>query len=192
MRGELEYNPNAARRNGYDQAVGKVNLDLVTDVELLAAASKKRRKVTLWNHTQPAYGPVLHVRVNFVDLPVPALCTEPEEPCTWCEATRQFNNRETMVCQECGKTKARRMFPIDNRGRRRRPVCTQCNRKRQRAEGRALRAYVANPLKTCSQCKETKPKGEFYKSKQTADGVDSNCKACKKAGVKARRNNETT
>ena len=38
-------------------------------------------------------------------------------------------------------------------------------------------------MKTCSKCKETKPKSEFYKSKKSKDGLQSRCNSCNKATV---------
>ena len=34
--------------------------------------------------------------------------------------------------------------------------------------------------KTCTKCKETKPRGEFSKSRKVKDGLQSQCKACRR------------
>lgn len=186
----LEYNPQWAGRDGIRN--GKpADLDMVQDVELLACASKKRRRVVLWNPSQPAFGPVYHLRVNFQPLPAPARCLAPEEECTWCEATRLFNNKETQTCKECGKTKPRRLFPMGapmmGKGMFRHIICTHCTRLRKRAEMRVVKAYNEQPNKICTRCEENKPKAEFYRNKRTGDGYEVQCIACKKLGVQERR-----
>lgn len=35
-------------------------------------------------------------------------------------------------------------------------------------------------VKTCGKCNETKPAGEFYRDKSTKDGLQSQCKMCKR------------
>lgn len=42
--------------------------------------------------------------------------------------------------------------------------------------------------KQCSYCKETFPKVEFYKNKNTKDGFDSYCKPCRNSSERTSRN----
>ena len=42
-------------------------------------------------------------------------------------------------------------------------------------------------MKTCGNCKESKPLSDFYKNKACAGGLDTTCKACFKARAKAYR-----
>lgn len=39
--------------------------------------------------------------------------------------------------------------------------------------------------KTCNQCGEVKPRTEFYRHPNTADGLLGSCKDCKKSDVSA-------
>lgn len=41
--------------------------------------------------------------------------------------------------------------------------------------------------KRCNRCGETRPVVEFYRHRETGDGFDVECKACKKAACTARR-----
>jgi len=44
-------------------------------------------------------------------------------------------------------------------------------------------------MKTCSKCKETKPKTEFHKSRSRKDGLSYYCKMCKANREKDYRKN---
>jgi len=57
-----------------------------------------------------------------------------------------------------------------------------------RAEKAAMRAqFLASPKKHCSQCSTTKPKDEFGRSSQRADGLRPICKICHAANNRAWR-----
>lgn len=179
----MKYDPNTARRAGYDRGGGKVDRDMVSDVELMACASKRTRRVVLWDARQLEHGPVLHLQYNWQTPPQPIVC---QERCSPCYVTRKWNKAQTMVCPRCKKEQPRAKFPMDTRGRRRRNVCKICTRAQEKAEARAVRAYVETPTKKCSRCAMVKTKSEFYRHPRAADGYDSNCKDCKIAGSKAR------
>lgn len=187
----MQYDPNTARRAGYDRGGGKVDLDMATDVDLPECASKKTRRVVLWNKRQPEYGPVWHVVVQWSTLPHPMKCFEAR--CPWCKMTRDWNRQQTLICQRCKKERPRSKFPMDTRGRRRRSVCGPCARKQEKLEAKTRRAYKESPTKKCSKCSMVKTKNEFYKHARSADGYDSNCKDCKLAGSRAQwRNRNAT
>lgn len=180
----MKYDPNTARRAGYDRGGGKVDLNMVSDVDLPEASSKKHRRLVLWNARQLEYGTVWHVRVNFFTFPYPVACVETD--CPYCRLTRKWNKAQTMVCQRCKEERPRSKFPMDTRGRRRRSVCGPCARAQEKLETKTARAYAETPTKKCSRCTMVKTKGEFYRHPRAADGYDSNCKDCKIAGSKAR------
>lgn len=48
-----------------------------------------KQSIILWNPTQPDFGPVYHVRVNFLPLPTKVKCTGPAT-CPHCKATKVY------------------------------------------------------------------------------------------------------
>jgi hypothetical protein len=88
------------------------------------------------------------------------------------------------VCKACQETKPLEEFHVDNsRPDGRYPYCKPCMRAKVRMYSkRAPSKHLHTPegMRHCQVCKLDKPIGEFYQSKQVADGYLKICKDCTK------------
>jgi hypothetical protein len=135
-------------------------------------------RVCLWNPTQPEYGPMLHVRVNWYTLRAPHVCPE-DATCHWCRETRQWNKRQILHCPRCKKDKPRTKFRVNPAyAGGRSPHCLLCVRREKMAENKRQRAFVASPTKKCTRCTMVKTKDQFNKEARKTDGYNSWCKDC--------------
>jgi hypothetical protein len=86
------------------------------------------------------------------------------------------------ICRTCKATKPVEDFYADKRySDGKATECKPCTRTRLAASNMRPPRYQTPPgTKRCRLCKETKPEGAFYPSKDFHDGLDRTCKACRK------------
>lgn len=99
------------------------------------------------------------------------------------EAQRRVEGKGSTTCTRCGKVKRWGEFTLTSRGGRqtRKRVCRDCTAKVSRAWYQVHRTKTPEPTvteATCSNCGETKPRGEFWRNQATATGLQSWCKLC--------------